>query len=133
MIGKLTSYVLSNRATVLAGLIMFVFFGVVAFRELPVEAYPDVTNVTVQIITLYPGHAAEEVERQVTIPIENVMNGIPLRVSMRSISLFGLSHFRPARLARRPSVDGSTPSSASPIVTLSSTALPTRPSRRCLG
>jgi cobalt-zinc-cadmium resistance protein CzcA len=56
-----------------------------------VEAYPDVTNVSVQIITLFPGHAAEEVERLVTIPIESVMNGIPQRVSMRSISLFGLS------------------------------------------
>ena len=56
-----------------------------------VEAYPDVTNVSFQIITLFPGHAAEEVERMVTIPIESVMNGIPKRVSMRSISLFGLS------------------------------------------
>ena len=61
------------------------------FANCPVEAYPDVTNVSVQIITFFPGHAAEEVERLVTIPIENVMNGIPKRVSMRSISLFGLS------------------------------------------
>ena len=65
--------------------------GIVAYRDLPVEAYPDVTNVSVQVITLFPGHAAEEVERLVTIPIESVMNGIPGRVSMRSISLFGLS------------------------------------------
>jgi cobalt-zinc-cadmium resistance protein CzcA len=62
-----------------------------AFHEIPVEAYPDVTNVTIQVFTLFPGHAAEEVERMVTIPIENVMNGIPKRVSMRSISEFGLS------------------------------------------
>src|ERR1700722_18718085 len=91
MIGKLTAYVLRNRAVVLVGLAVFAMFGVQAYRELPVEAYPDVTNVTVQIITLFPGHAAEEVERLVTIPIESVMNGIPGRVSMRSISLFGLS------------------------------------------
>jgi cobalt-zinc-cadmium resistance protein CzcA len=91
MIGKITAYVLRNRAIVLVGLAVFVLFGVQAYRELPVEAYPDVTNVTVQIITLFPGHAAEEVERLVTIPIESVMNGIPGRVSMRSISLFGLS------------------------------------------
>src|SRR5271170_7034740 len=91
MIGKLTSLVLHHRAIVLALLVGFICAGINAFRELPVEAYPDVTNVSVQIITLFPGHAAEEVERLVTIPLENVMNGIPKRVSMRSISLFGLS------------------------------------------
>jgi heavy metal efflux system protein len=91
MIGKLTAYVLRNKALVLVGLVVFVGFGIESYRELPVEAYPDVTNVEVQVITLYPGHAAEEVERQVTIPIESVMNGIPGRVSMRSASLFGLS------------------------------------------
>jgi len=91
MIGKIAASVLRHRAVVIAGLGIFVLFGVQAYRELPVEAYPDVTNVTVQIITLFPGHAAEEVERLVTIPIESVMNGIPGRVSMRSISLFGLS------------------------------------------
>ncbi len=62
-----------------------------AFQHLPVEAYPDVTNVQAQIITLFPGHAAEEVEQLVTVPVENEMNGIPKRASMRSISLFGLS------------------------------------------
>jgi len=91
MIGKITAYVLRNRPMVLVGLLAFVLFGVRAYEELPVEAYPDVTNVTVQIITLFPGHAAEEVERLVTIPIESVMNGIPRRVSLRSISIFGLS------------------------------------------
>ena len=91
MIGKITAYVLRNRPATLASLAAFVVFGIQAYRELPVEAYPDVTNVSVQIITLFPGHAAEEVERLVTIPIESVMNGIPGRVSMRSISIFGLS------------------------------------------
>jgi cobalt-zinc-cadmium resistance protein CzcA len=91
MIGKITSYVLHNKASVIVCLAVFVMFGIRSYRELPVEAYPDVTNVTVQIITLFPGHAAEEVERLVTIPIESVMNGVPGRVSMRSISLFGLS------------------------------------------
>jgi cobalt-zinc-cadmium resistance protein CzcA len=91
MINRLTNTVLHHRAVAVLMLLVFIFFGVVAFRELPVEAYPDVTNVSVQIITLFPGHAAEEVERLVTIPIESVMNGIPKRVSMRSISLFGLS------------------------------------------
>ena len=91
MIGKLTNLVLHHRAIVLALLVGFIIAGINAFRELPVEAYPDVTNVSVQIITLFPGHAAEEVERLITIPLENVLNGIPKRVSMRSISLFGLS------------------------------------------
>ena len=87
----LTAYALRHRAIVLALLGLFVFAGVSAFQRLPIEAYPDVTNVQVQIITLFPGHAAEEVEKLVTIPIENQMNGIPKRSSMRSISMFGLS------------------------------------------
>ena len=91
MMGRLASAVLHHRAIVLALTAVFLLAGANAFRELPVEAYPDVTNVSVQVITLFPGHAAEEVERLITIPIENVMNGIPQRVSMRSISLFGLS------------------------------------------
>src|SRR5581483_8327753 len=91
MISRLTSAVLRHRAVVIAMLGAFVVAGICAFQELPIEAYPDVTNVSFQIITLFPGHAAEEVERLVTIPIENAMNGIPKRVSMRSISLFGLS------------------------------------------
>jgi cobalt-zinc-cadmium resistance protein CzcA len=85
------AWALRRRPIVLALLVVFVAFGVLAFVRLPVEAYPDVTNVQVQIITLFPGHAAEEVERLVTIPVENEMNGIPKRASMRSISIFGLS------------------------------------------
>ncbi len=91
MIRAVVSYALHRRVIVLALLAIFAAFGVLAFLRLPVEAYPDVTNVQVQIITLFPGHAAEEVERLVTIPVENEMNGIPKRASMRSISIFGLS------------------------------------------
>ena len=91
MIRGLTSYVLRHRPIVLALLVLFIIAGIDAFRRLPVEAYPDVTNVSFQIITLFPGHAAEEVERLVTIPIENEMNGIPHRTSIRSVSQFGLS------------------------------------------
>jgi cobalt-zinc-cadmium resistance protein CzcA len=91
VIRALVSYALRRRAIVLALLGVFAAFGVLAFLRLPVEAYPDVTNVQVQIITLFPGHAAEEVERLVTIPVENEMNGIPKRASLRSISIFGLS------------------------------------------
>src|ERR1700676_302696 len=91
MTGTVAKYALRHRAIVLALTALFTVAGVNAFRHLPVEAYPDVTNVSVQVITLFPGHAAEEVERLVTIPIENQMNGIPKRTSIRSISLFGLS------------------------------------------
>jgi heavy metal efflux system protein len=91
MINALTTKVLHNRAIVIVLMCIFIFCGAEAFHEIPVEAYPDVTNVTVQVLTLFPGHAAEEVERLVTIPIESVMNCIPKRVSMRSISEFGLS------------------------------------------
>src|SRR5208283_1714838 len=85
------SYVLRRRALVVALLLVFVIVGVFSYQRLPVEAFPDVSNVSVQVITLFPGHAAEEVERLVTIPIENQMNSVPKLVALRSISLFGLS------------------------------------------
>jgi cobalt-zinc-cadmium resistance protein CzcA len=91
MIRTLVTYALRHRIIAVALLAIFVGAGVFAFLRLPVEAYPDVTNVQVQIITLFPGHAAEEVERLVTIPVENEMNGIPRRASLRSVSIFGLS------------------------------------------
>jgi len=91
MMETVAKYALRHRAIVLALTALFTIAGINAFQKLPVEAYPDVTNVSVQVITLFPGHAAEEVERLVTIPIENQMNGIPKRTSIRSISLFGLS------------------------------------------
>src|SRR3974390_372559 len=91
MIGRITSYTLRHRAIILVALLLFVLAGINAFQRLPVEAFPDVSNMSVQVITLFPGHAAEEVERLVTIPIENQMNSGPKLVALRSISLFGLS------------------------------------------
>jgi cobalt-zinc-cadmium resistance protein CzcA len=88
---KFIAFALENRAMVLAFAAGFILFGIFAFERLPVEAYPDVTPVQLQIITLFPGHAAEETEQLVTIPVENEMNGMPDITSMRSISLFGLS------------------------------------------
>ncbi len=82
---------LRNRAIIIALLVVYTIAGILAFRRLPVEAYPDVTNVQAQVITLWPGHAAEEVEKFVTIPVENQLNSVPQRVDLRSISLFGLS------------------------------------------
>ena len=70
---------------------LLLIWGAIAFHNLPVEAYPDVANNYVQIITQWPGRAAEEVEQQVTVPLEIVMNGIPHLEHLRSVSLFGLS------------------------------------------
>jgi cobalt-zinc-cadmium resistance protein CzcA len=91
MIAKLVDFALENRFLVLAGALMLFGWGVVSFHQLPVEAYPDVANNYVNIITQWPGRAAEEVEQQVTIPIETVMNGLPHLEHLRSTSLFGLS------------------------------------------
>ena len=91
MINALVDFALTNRFVIL-GLAIFLFiWGMIAFHNLPVEAYPDVANTWVQIITQWPGKAAEEVEQQVTIPIEVQMNGIPHLVHLRSVSLAGLS------------------------------------------
>ena len=87
----LVRYVLRHRPIALVVMVVFVAAAVAAFTRLPIEAYPDVTNIQAQVITLWPGHAAEEVERFVTIPVENALNSIPQRVALRSISLFGLS------------------------------------------
>jgi len=91
MFNKITALVLRQRPVVVALLVVFILAGVNAYERLPVEAYPDVSNLLIQVQTLWPGHAAEEVEQQVTIPIEAALNGVPERLSMRSISLFGLS------------------------------------------
>ncbi len=67
------------------------FFGWMSWQELSIEAYPDIADTTAQVITQWPGHAAEEVEQQVTIPLERVLNGTPGLEVMRSRSTFGLS------------------------------------------
>src|SRR6202007_3089209 len=91
MIRALVDFALKNRWMVLGGVIVLTAWGIISFRNLPIEAYPDVANNYVQIITQWPGRAAEEVEQQVTIPIEIVMNGLPHLEHLRSTSVFGLS------------------------------------------
>src|SRR5258707_5522639 len=91
MIRALVDFALTSRFIILTAGVLLLIWGAVAFHNLPVEAYPDVANNYVQIITQWPGRAAEEVEQQVTIPIEIQMNGIPHLVHLRSVSLFGLS------------------------------------------
>jgi cobalt-zinc-cadmium resistance protein CzcA len=91
MIRAIVDFALDNRFIVLAIAVLLLIWGAVSFHNLPVEAYPDVANNYVQIITQWPGHAAEEIEQQVTIPIEIQMNGLPHLAHLRSVSLFGLS------------------------------------------
>src|SRR5471030_1500432 len=91
MIRGLVDYALNNRFLVTAAAVLLLVWGAISFHSLPVEAYPDVANNYVQVITQWPGRAAEEVEQQVTIPLEIVMNGIPHLEHLRSASLFGLS------------------------------------------
>jgi cobalt-zinc-cadmium resistance protein CzcA len=91
MIHNLIKYALNNRFIILAMAILLLVWGAISFHNLPVEAYPDVANNYVQIITEWPGRAAEEVEQQVTIPIEIQVNGTPHLQHLRSASLFGLS------------------------------------------
>jgi heavy metal efflux system protein len=91
MIRGLIDFALGNRFLVTLAALLLLVWGAISFHSLPVEAYPDVANNYVQIITQWPGRAAEEVEQQVTIPIENGMNGIPNLEYLRSTSLFGLS------------------------------------------
>jgi cobalt-zinc-cadmium resistance protein CzcA len=91
MIRAIVDFALDNRFIVLAIAVLLLIWGAVSFHNLPVEAYPDVANNYVQVITQWPGRAAEEVEQQVTIPIEIQMNGLPHLAHLRSVSLFGLS------------------------------------------
>jgi cobalt-zinc-cadmium resistance protein CzcA len=91
VIQKSVTFALQNRFLVLCAGILLLVWGAISFKHLPVEAYPDVANNYVQVITQWPGRAAEEVEQQVTIPIEVQMNGLPQLVSLRSWSLAGLS------------------------------------------
>jgi cobalt-zinc-cadmium resistance protein CzcA len=91
MIRGIVDFALNNRVLVLAIAVLLFIWGVISFRALPVEAYPDVANNYVQIITQWPGISAEQIEQQVTIPLEIVVNGIPHLEHLRSVSLFGLS------------------------------------------
>jgi heavy metal efflux system protein len=91
MIRSLVDFALNNRFVVLGLALVLFAGGIVSFKRLPVEAYPDVANTWVQVITQWPGRAAEEVEQQITIPIEIQANGIPSLLHVRSASLAGLS------------------------------------------
>jgi cobalt-zinc-cadmium resistance protein CzcA len=92
MIRKLLDFALTNRFVVIAIVLLLTAWGVISFHNLPVEAYPDIADNYVTVITQWPGRSAEEVEKQVTIPVEIQMNGIPHLSFLRSESIFGLSY-----------------------------------------
>jgi len=94
MIERIVAFALHQRFVVLALALILTVGGLVSYGRLPIEAYPDVGDVKVEIITLWPGHAAEEVERLITIPLENELNGIANVTFLRSDTLFGLSNIR---------------------------------------
>ncbi|MGC1266992.1 MAG: efflux RND transporter permease subunit, partial [Candidatus Acidiferrum sp.] len=91
MIHRIVQFALQQRFLVLMITLLIVVAGAESFRRMPVDAYPDLSPPMVELITQWPGHAAEEVERLTTLPIELAMNGTPNLKIMRSISLYGLS------------------------------------------
>jgi cobalt-zinc-cadmium resistance protein CzcA len=91
VVAQLIRFALARRLLIVAAALVLAGAGVWAFRHLKVEAYPDLTDPTVVVITLYPGFAAEEVEQQVTVPVERALNNTPFVISRRSRTIFGLS------------------------------------------
>src|SRR5215831_20121770 len=94
MIHRIVQIALRQRFVVLMLTLLIVVAGAVSFQRMPVDAYPDLSPPMVELITQWPGHAAEEVERLTTLPLELAMNGSPRLKVMRSISLYGLSDVR---------------------------------------
>jgi cobalt-zinc-cadmium resistance protein CzcA len=91
MIRRIVAFALQKPLFIVLGSILFVAGGFAAFKSLPIEAFPDVTDTQVNVITLYPGRAPEEVEKQVTVPLEVALSGLPNAVRMFSHTQFGLS------------------------------------------
>jgi cobalt-zinc-cadmium resistance protein CzcA len=94
MIRRIVDFALGNRLLVLGLAGVLFVWGIISFHNLPIEAYPDVADNYVEIITQWPGISAEQIEQQVTIPLETGMDGIPGIVHLRSFSLFGLSDLK---------------------------------------
>src|SRR6266403_1868918 len=91
MLDRLIDQAVHRRMFTLVGSLAVALFGLVTLTKLKIEAFPDVTNVQVMVISLFPGQAAEEVEKQVTIPVERALTGVPNVLVQRSITSFGLS------------------------------------------
>ena len=91
---SIIGFSLKNRFFILFCTLILVVAGVITYSNMPIEAFPDVTNTEISIITQWPGRSAEEVEKFITIPIEMAMNPVQKKVSLRSTSIFGLSYVK---------------------------------------
>ena len=91
MIHRVIAFCLQQRLLIISTSVLLVAVGILSFERLPIQAFPDVQNVFVQVVTQYPGQAPEEVEKLISLPIEKEMNGLPHMINMRSVSIFGLS------------------------------------------
>ena len=90
-IQKIIAFSLKNKYFILFATVLLIIYGIITFRNMSIEAFPDVTNTEITIITQWPGRSAEEVEKFVTIPIEMGLNSVQKKTSLRSTSVFGLS------------------------------------------
>src|SRR6202050_2407264 len=91
---KIIAFSLKNKYFILFSALTLLVIGIITFRDMPIEAFPDVTNTEISIITQWSGRSAEEVEKFVTIPIEIAMNPVQQKLSLRSTSIFGLSYVK---------------------------------------
>src|SRR5882757_3520283 len=91
MLKLLAKFAVERWPLVVLSVVAFAMYGWTCFRALPIEAFPDVTDPMVEVVGLYPGQAAEEVERRVTVELERVLAGTPKLIDLRSVSVFGLT------------------------------------------
>src|SRR5580692_7324604 len=94
IIRSIIAFSLKSRYFVLFAAVALLIAGIITFKNMPIEAFPDVTNTEISIITQWPGRSAEEVEKFVTIPIEIALNPVQHKISLRSTSIFGLSYVK---------------------------------------
>src|SRR6516162_10364587 len=91
---KILAFSLKNKYFIFFVTLVLIVYGFITFQNMPIEAFPDVTNTEISIITQWPGRSAEEVEKFVTIPIEIAMNPVQQKISLRSSTIFGLSYVK---------------------------------------
>ena len=94
IIKSIIAFSLKNKYFILFASLAIFILGIFTFRSMPIEAFPDVTNTEISVITQWPGRSAEEVEKFVTIPIEIALNPVQQKISLRSTSIFGLSYVK---------------------------------------
>ena len=94
IIRGIIGFSLKNKYFILFASLALIVTGIITFKAMPIEAFPDVTNTEISVITQWPGRSAEEVEKFVTIPIELALNPVQAKISLRSTSIFGLSYVK---------------------------------------